>query len=196
MTTRENVAKLFAISGHMLLSDLDQIEVQYDLNLGHKIRDAAQDTDETYYPQFEESIRREAAQMARHYEIFYCLEKTIRRLISEALEAEHGEGWWDSGCIPENIHQTVADRVRKEIDSGVTRRSLDNIDYTTFGELAEVIRGNWEVFGAIFMSPKAVTKIMTALNTVRGPIAHCSPLAEDEMLRLKLAVRDWFRQMD
>jgi len=86
--------------------------------------------------------------------------------------------------------------VRKEIDSGVTRRSLDNIDYTTFGELAEVIRGNWEVFGAIFMSPKAVTKIMTALNTVRGPIAHCSPLAEDEMLRLKLAVRDWFRQMD
>jgi hypothetical protein len=27
-------------------------------------------------------------------------------------------------------------------------------------------------------------------------VAHCSPLAEDEVLRLKLSVRDWFRLME
>lgn len=27
----------------------------------------------------------------------------------------------------------------------------------------------------------------------RGPIAHCSPLAEDEIVRLRLSVRDWYR---
>jgi hypothetical protein len=34
---------------------------------------------------------------------------------------------------------------------------------------------------------------MANLNMLRGPIAHCSPLAEDEVLRLQLTVRDWFR---
>lgn len=32
----------------------------------------------------------------------------------------------------------------------------------------------------------------------RGPAlcAHCSPLSQDEVVRLKLAVRDWFRLME
>jgi hypothetical protein len=34
---------------------------------------------------------------------------------------------------------------------------------------------------------------MASLNTLRAPIAHCSPLGEDEVVRLQLAVRDWFR---
>jgi hypothetical protein len=36
-----------------------------------------------------------------------------------------------------------------------------------------------------------------ARNPVRfsGPIAHCAPLAEDEVVRLRLSVRDWFRLM-
>jgi hypothetical protein len=37
---------------------------------------------------------------------------------------------------------------------------------------------------------------MASLNSLRGPVAHCVPLAEDEALRLQLAVRDWFRLME
>jgi len=37
---------------------------------------------------------------------------------------------------------------------------------------------------------------MANLNTLRGPIAHCTLLAEDEVVRLRLSVRDWFRQME
>jgi hypothetical protein len=55
---------------------------------------------------------------------------------------------------------------------------------------------NWTVFGAIFSSIKALEKVMASLNTLRGPIAHCSVLAEDEVLRLKLSLRDWFRLME
>jgi len=32
-------------------------------------------------------------------------------------------------------------------------------------------------------------------NLLRGPIAHCCPLAEDEKVRLDLTVKDWFRLM-
>jgi hypothetical protein len=31
------------------------------------------------------------------------------------------------------------------------------------------------------------------LNMLRGPIAHCCPVSDDEVLRLQLTVKDWFR---
>ena len=78
----------------------------------------------------------------------------------------------------------------------MTVRSEDPLDFTTFGELSGIITGNWDLFGGILTSPKAVERIMGNLNSLRGPIAHCSPLAEDEVLRLQLSLRDWFRQME
>ena len=37
--------------------------------------------------------------------------------------------------------------------------------------------------------------VLSRLNALRGPIAHCSILAEDEIVKLNLSVRDWFRLM-
>jgi Swt1-like HEPN len=58
------------------------------------------------------------------------------------------------------------------------------------------IANNWDLFSDMFSDPKAVRDTITRLNTLRGPIAHCSMLAEDEVLRLKLSLRDWFRLME
>ena len=108
---------------------------------------------------------------------------------------EEGEQWWDSGRINSDIITEVDKRIQKEIDSGVSLRSTVKLDYTTFGELSVIITSNWNLFGAIFNSRKAVEKVMSNLNTLRGPIAHCSLLSKDEVLRLRLTVRDWFRMM-
>jgi len=81
------------------------------------------------------------------------------------------------------------------MDSGVTLRLDDKLDYTTFGELSVIITANWDIFGSIFSSRKAVERVLANLNTLRGPIAHCSRLSEDEVIRLNLTVRDWFRTM-
>src|SRR5262245_58833090 len=81
-------------------------------------------------------------------------------------------------------------------DRRLTRRSSSELDYTTFGELNVLIGENWAIFGGSLSSRSAVNKVMASLNSLRGPVAHCSPLAEDEVLRLQLAVRDWFRLME
>ena len=133
--------------------------------------------------------------MAGHYELFYCLEKSIRKLISETLLESDGAGWWDKGRIPAAIVADVNANIQREIDSGVTRRSDTAIDYTTFGQLSGIITSNWDLFGSIFTSRRAVEKVMASLNTLRGPIAHCCPLADDEIVRLRLAVKDWFRMI-
>jgi hypothetical protein len=190
-----DAVKLFAMANQLAEAELDRTEVEFGIDLGRQ-KVVLPDKDETYYPQFDEHVRLEAAQMARHYEIFYALETTIRTLITDTLVASAGAKWWDAGRVPQAIHAEVAKRVQREIDSGVTVRSEDPIDFTTFGELGEIIKANWDVFGSIFNSPKAVEKVMANLNTLRGPIAHCSPLAADEVLRLTLSVRDWFRLME
>ncbi len=191
MDTEDRI-KLFGMSLGLVERDLDIVEKHLKLDLQRESQD---DKDEDYYPQFPHVLRLEAADMGRHYELFYCLEKSIRSLIAETLEAAHGEKWWTTN-VPLTVQQNVQQNIQRETDSGVSQRSEDEIDYTTFGELGEIVRKNWVDFGTIFSSEKAFTKIMTSLNVVRGPIAHCCPLAPDEILRLQLTVRDWFRLME
>lgn len=193
--TGSDAIKLFGMTAQLIEADLDQVERDYQIDLG-RLRPADESENETYYPQFDADVRREAAEMARHYEVFYCLEKTIRRLVSETLASADGAQWWDKGRILTKIHGDVAQRMQREVDSAVTVRSSEALDFTTFGELGEIIKANWDLFGAIFSSQRAVEKVMANLNTLRGPIAHCSLLAADEILRLQLSMRDWFRLME
>lgn len=97
--------------------------------------------------------------------------------------------------MPENVKVHVAGTQKKEAESGIAIRSQEPIDYTTFGELGEIIKSNWADFTDIFQNIKALEKVISTLNVLRGPIAHCKPLAEDEVVRLHLSVRDWFRSM-
>lgn len=191
----EEKIKLFAISNQMAERALDYVEGDLRLDLGRDFN-PDQDKDDEYYPQFDHAIRTEAREMAVHYELFYCLEVSIRGLIREKLRAEVGERWWDSADIPENVRKNVKENMQRDIDSGFTQRSDHEIDYTTFGELAEIVRKNWTHFADIFNSEKAFNRVMHSLNLLRGPIAHCSPLAEDEALRLRLTLKDWFRLME
>lgn len=187
------ILQQFGMANLLAESELDAVEKKFQLNLG---RQSTQETEENYFPQFDESVRKEAAEMSQHYEVFYCLEKTIRTLISETIKAAEGPGWWNSGRVPPKLHENVTNRIKKETDAAVTLRSDDPIDYTTFGELGELIKTNSDLFGGIFSSITAVERVLANLNMLRGPIAHCSRLAEDEVVRLELSLRDWFRLME
>ena len=191
----EEKIKLFAISNQMAERSLDYVESELKVDLGREIN-STPEKDEDYYPQFEHLIRIQAKDMAIHYELFYCLEVSIRKLVREKLKAELGNDWWNIADIPEHIRKNVQDNIKREIDSAFTQRSDEDIDYTNFGDLGEIVRKNWTHFGDIFNSQKGFNKVMTNLNILRGPIAHCSPLAEDEIIRLKLTVKDWFRLME
>jgi hypothetical protein len=184
--------KLFGMSHILTERDLDIVEKNLKLDLK---RFEKETKDEEYYPQFSHDLRVEAAEMGRHYELFYCLERSIRKLVAETLESAHGEKWWDTH-VPTNIKDNVKTNIKKEKDSSFTIRSEDEIDYTNFGELGEIVRKNWDNFDASFTSEKAFTKIMTSLNMLRAPIAHCCVLSEDEIVRLRLTVKDWFRLME
>src|SRR5438477_5403256 len=126
----ESRIKLFQMSAQMAERDLDRIEQALKIDLGRVPEE--DDKDEEYYPQFTEVVRREAGTMARHYELFYCLEKSIRTLVTEKMIAEKGANWWDT-CVPDPVKANVQKNIERERDSGVTMRSTEKLDYTTFG---------------------------------------------------------------
>ena len=70
------------------------------------------------------------------------------------------------------------------------------LDYLTFGQLSGVIEKNWDgCFDTVFSNLAAMKRIMFELNNLRGPIAHCCALPNDEVGRFELRVKDLMRQM-
>ena len=155
-------------------------------------------TDDSLEPcikQFDLANRVNAAKMAQYYHIFYMLENDIRHLIVETLQSAHGANWWDAR-VPENVRQEAVRNRERETKAGVSVRSEDEIDYTTFGQLSDIIKTNWKDFAGMLSNQSAVERVLSGLNMLRGTIAHCGMLADDEVDRLKLAIRDWFRVLE
>ncbi|RXT28234.1 hypothetical protein B5P46_05360 [Rhizobium leguminosarum] len=150
---------------------------------------------EPFIKQFELANRNNASKMSMYYEVFYMLENDIRRLIIDTMETAHGAGWWDT-----HVPQAVRDEVKKNRDredqAAWTMRSNALIDYSTFGQLADIMRANWSDFAGMLRGVDSMNRVLHGLNMLRGTIAHCGVLADDEVDRLQMSIRDWFRVLE
>lgn len=148
MTNQDQISKikLFALANSLTENQLDKIENELDLNLGRVEKKEVQA--KSYYLQFNSDYRKEARMMAQHYEVFYCLEKSIRSLVVQLMYEKYGTDWWDK--VKEEIRKGVDLNIKREEESGFTIRSEEKIDYTTFGELSQIVIGNWEAFESLF----------------------------------------------
>ena len=192
MKSDENSVRLFALNCAVLQSELQEhIDRQSVTRKRSELEIYTDRLTEPYLKQIDLEIKQNAARMSEYYEIFYALENYIRVFVKETLEDADGEDWW-ANLVPPAIHQSVQELIKKELKEGIRRRSDEKLDYTTFGELGQIIIKNWNIFGGLFSSSnqEGVTKVFYKLNMARGPIAHCGILSEDEVIRLKLTVKD------
>jgi hypothetical protein len=191
----DGIIRAFGMTGLQISSSMSRIEKDFGIELGHDTR-SPKGRKAAEYEQFESELRAEAARMSEFYEVFYCLENSIRKIVADTLFEADGANWWDGNLVDEKrIREPSFARRKKEMDSGITPRSDQLIDYTTFGELSQIITDNWELFAPLFRSKTAVSNVSNQLNLLRGPIAHCNPTDELEQDRLNLAVRTWFKIM-
>jgi hypothetical protein len=148
-----------------------------------------------FIPQIKLEIRENADVMSAYYKIFYMLENHIRIIIESLLKEEFGTDWWNK-AVPEPVKINANSNKKRELEAGFSLRSVEMLPYTNFGELGDIVREHWTVFGQIFRDKGHFNRVMFNLNLLRATIAHCGLLSEDEVLRLKLTVRDWFRLME
>ena len=141
MTSSSERLQLMHVSRQLLRAEIQDLEVRYNLDPISPLVEQTTE-EEGYYLQFSAATRRQAQEMSQYYRVFYCLENSIRDLVESQMEATHGENWWDHH-VPDNIKAGVRGNKQREQDNGVTLRSAHPIDYTTFGELSEIIKNNW-----------------------------------------------------
>lgn len=191
----EHTIELFVLKCAVIESGVRKILSEFAVDSLRGSTTTADEQLEPFIKQFELANRKNAAQMSRYYEIFYLLENDIRRLIVETMETAHGPKWWDTH-VPTGIRDEAKKNRTREAQAGVSVRSDDDIDYITFGQLGDIIRENWPDFAGMLSTQSAVSRALAGLNMLRGTIAHCGVLAEDEVDRLKLSIRDWYRVLE
>jgi hypothetical protein len=140
---------------------------------------------------FDQEILSKAKKMANFYVAYFSLENSVRKLITDILTEKHSTKWWDEN-VPPKIRENVRKLQEEERDTAMSIRSEDNLAYTNFGELIEIISFNWNDFAEILRSRKSLQYI-SQFNKIRNIIAHSCELSANEILRLKLLINDWFK---
>ncbi|HYW00812.1 MAG TPA: Swt1 family HEPN domain-containing protein [Candidatus Acidoferrum sp.] len=184
-----NRLKLFAASNLALESELLKLE-RLGINTGRSQLLKKQEVVDTDL--FEAEILSKARKMADFYVLYYCIENTIRKLISERMLEKYHAEWWTTK-VPEKVRDEVKERQEKEKDTPMSIRSTDPLAYTTFGELIDILNSNWSDFADTIRSQRAMQRILSELNSLRGIIAHSADLSDDDIARFQLLVKDWLR---
>ena len=184
-----NQLLVFGMKNLLLEGALDDLEKQ-GIEIGHSIARTKDETVDT--EMFEHDILTRAERMADFYILYFALENSVRRLITEVLTEKYGSEWW-SKAVPEGVRTEVAKKQREELDTAMTVRSNDPLAYTSFGELISVFNANWDEFSEVLRSQRSVQDTLSQFNKIRNIIAHSCDLDEQEVQRLKLLVNDWIR---
>jgi energy-converting hydrogenase A subunit M len=188
MSVADNV-KLFGMHNLMLETELNKLESR-GIQIEHaKTISKAEVVDVDL---FENDILLEARKMADFYVIYYAVENSIRRLLSERLAEKHKSSWWRDK-VPAGVQAEVEKKQKEERDTPMSIRSDDPLSYTNFGELIAIFDANWADFSDTLRSQKAMQQILAQFNKVRNLVAHSCALNDDEIARFKLLVKDWFR---
>ena len=187
--TIEDQILLFRIRNQMAEGALDRIQ-RSGIDIGHTIikeKDKTVDTD-----LFESEILNKARKMADFYILYFSLENSVRKLITQVLSEKYGVGWWDLK-VPKGVKETVNKLQKEERDTAMSFRSEDNLAYTNFGELIDIFNCNWRDFADLLRSRRSVEETLSQFNNVRNIIAHSCELNDDEILRFKILIKDWQR---
>ena len=181
--------KILGMQNLMLESELIKLE-ESGIEIEH-IRTLKQE--EVVDPElFERDILQRGRRMADFYVLYFSLENTIRRLISGRLLELHGSNWWQEK-IPKGVQDSVTEKQEKEKDTPMSIRSDDRLSYTNFGELIDILNSNWVDFNDTLRSKKRCSKYSHSSIKSEDVITRTVHLNEDEIIRFKLLIKDWFR---
>jgi hypothetical protein len=144
---------------------------------------------------FSQTIRTAALESLEAHLAFFCFENSARELIAQRLSENHGPTWWDE-CATSPLKKKVEERQDKEgKNRWHMKRGAGEVYYTDFGDLASLIRNNWDDFEDLFPDPEWVISRFTELEASRNIVAHNNTLEKRERDRIALYLRDWVRQV-
>lgn len=184
--------KKFVFDGLLLEDSFERLEREGISVRGGRHEIPVERIDET---DFSPRIIHAANRMSSIYIVFYCLENSVRELITDRLSERNGVDWWEL-CVPGKIKESVQKlKDQEERNRYHTQRSTASIGYTMFGNLAQIITNKWEDFSDLFPTQAWISSRFADLEMSRNIIMHTGMLPEIEIERIESICRDWIRQV-
>ena len=117
------------------------------------------------------------------------------------MSARYGKNWWDElkkKKATTDIVSTVEKRKANEAENWHhAKRGVHEIYYTDYTDLLKVVNS----FNADFLKyfrkgkEKNLLEKLAELTPSRNVIAHNNPISGDDLDRLKIHAKDWFKYM-
>lgn len=133
-----------------------------------------------------------ATHAAEAYRLFFVFERYLRQLVLSVLVEQSQDTWWDN--IPQNVRDDVEKLESKEASKewmGLEAR--EKLALATFRQLIAIIEQLWDSAFAEIVRDKALIHEARLIAHLRNTICHMSDVPDEEIDRVKLVMRDWFR---
>jgi hypothetical protein len=136
-----------------------------------------------------------AKQTAVVYTAIAAFENGVRTLVTKTLIEKFQEAWWEKGATP-----NIRERAQKRMDDEQSarwhaQRGQDPINYTTFGDLKNIMQNNWDAFEDLVGSLAWASGIFDVIERSRNVIMHSGNLEREDIERLGVNIRDWVKQV-
>ena len=135
----------------------------------------------------------QAQKMSIIYTAIHAFENAVRKLVLKTMAEVHGESWWDK--VPSRIQTKVQGRIDEDAKfRWHGTRGGSEITYCDFGDLSSIIVTNWTNFEDILANLEWAKAVLSALEKSRNIVMHAGVLAQEDVERIGMNIRDWIRQ--
>jgi len=135
----------------------------------------------------------DAERMTTAYAAIHAFENIVRQLVTKAMAELHGEEWWEH--VPDRIRRSVKSRMAEDAKfRWHGARGTSEMNYCDFSDLSSIIVTNWVAFEDILANMEWAKAILSTLEKSRNTTMHGGVLADEDVERIGVNIRDWIRQ--
>lgn len=137
-----------------------------------------------------------ASKAAESYKLLFVFEEYLRELVISAMTEKHGASWWEK--VPTDVQTYVENLEKKEeTKKWMDVRSRDKSSLFTLPQLIKVIeeKDNWTQIFEPLVRDRQLLNQAKLLFHLRNTVCHMSEISDEEHDRIKMVMRDWFRQI-
>lgn len=147
------------------------------------------------YSQLEERHVQNARRMAAVFVAISAFENMMRDFIERIMKDAIGENWWAEKA-PANLRKKVDTRIAKEQKvPWHTPRGKKELNYTDFGDLADLIVSQWDHFEQDVQDQGRIKSIFNIIELSRNACMHGGDLSDRDIERVGMLMRDWIEQL-
>jgi hypothetical protein len=134
-----------------------------------------------------------AKRMSYLYTAIHAFENMVRSLVTKAMTEAFPSDWWSK--VPERIQKNSKSRMEEDAKfRWHGARGSEPINYCDFGDLSSIIVTNWTVFEEVVGNMEWAKGVLNTLEKSRNIIMHSGTLANEDIERIGMNIRDWIRQ--